>query len=224
MKQTVGFGQMFNPNSADHAKELINNTLGGSISFSVKEDALKRNTAKINANLKEVQLGNELYKASPEQRGIERKKDLLDIEAKQTGISTSKQNAATSAGNLAERKRENAYEEAKDAKDKANPSGTYGGKRLNTGGNSYFTEVRYGTKDIKGVGSSTKGGIELIPKTGGKNIHLDTNDKIEEFRAISTEADRKLIDEMMSSPKYVPAKTSAQSTQFNKFSDPKLVR
>jgi hypothetical protein len=225
MKQIVGFGQMFNPDYTDHAKDFINSTLGGAVSYSVKEDALKRNTARINANLKEVQLGNELYKASPEQRKIENEKDLLDLNYKRASISNMSQDNSNAQQRLDQDKEEFKYKKEQDAKGKA--SGNFGGKRLNTGGNSYFTEVKYGTKDIKGVGSSTKGGIELIPKSGGKNIHLDTDDKIEEFRANSTEADRKLIDEMMMSPQYVPAKgktkpsTASKVDVSNIFNQPK---
>jgi hypothetical protein len=227
MKQVVGFGQMLNPNSDDYAKDLINSTLGGSISYTVKEDALKRNTARTNAKLKEVQLDNALYEASPQQRALDRQKNELEITYKKASIGNMAADNSLAQQRLQQDKAEFAYKKEQDAIGGVS-TGKSGEIKLNTP-NSFLSNTKYGDKEIKGVGNSQTKGIVLVPKSG-KNIVLDTQDKINDYYNNVDKETRLAIDKIMSSPQYKPvqgqSKSSApvQSNKFTKFSDPKLVR
>lgn len=211
MKQVVGYGQMLNPNKSDFAKDFINSTLGGSISYTTKKDALTRQNERLTVGVKAQDLEKKIRENSPEELAREAQKEAFDMQYKQAGLGMRGEslNIAKRRLNLAEE--EAAYKRQKEQNQPLKP----GAIKLSTP-NSFYSNARFGGKEIKAVQNSIKGGIQLVPKSGGAPIILDSEDKINQFYNNVDKETRTAIDEIRSSPNYIPTKTGKVKAQPSK--------
>jgi hypothetical protein len=212
MKQTVGFGQMLNPNPSDYATDLINSTLGGSVSYSVKKDALTRNTERVELGIKQQDFESKAYKNSPEYREWE--KSIEDQKVRNSTISAnaSAQNAATANQrfglSLKQYKLDMAdkgYIEQPDGSLVYNPkndkrgdsSGDPSGLAMNSD-TSVFIKKKFDNKNIKAVLGNSDGSLSLLNETGNGRTILKGNE-INRFLNQLTEKERTSVNKILRS-------------------------
>lgn len=208
MKQTVGFGQMFNPNKDDFARDFINNALTGSISYETNKDAIQRGLEINKFQQSEEDLKTAQRKNTPEAIAAEEEDRRLNIDYKKAQISNMAADNALAQKNYLQRVKEFNYQVEQDKK---TPNRNPGDIRFSKTGNSFFTDVKFGTKKIVAIKNSLKGGIEL-EDTNKKVIYLSTQPEIDAFYNTLKKETREAIDIMTSSPQYVPAKDSKTKT------------
>jgi hypothetical protein len=211
MKQVVGFGQMLNPNPSDYAADLIDSTLGGSISYVTKKDALARQNERLTVGVKAQTLEEKMRKSSPEELAKEAEKEAFDRQYKEKGMQLREQSLGISQKRLGLAQEDSQFKRQEKQNNPTKP----GIIKLSSP-NSFYTKTNFNGKEIKAVGNSRKGGIELVPKSGGKSIILDNQDKINEFYNNVDKETRTAIDQIMTSPQYVPIggkKTQPVSTK-----------
>lgn len=171
MKQVVGYGQMLNPNKADFAKDFINSTLGGSISYTTKKDALARQNERLTVGVKTQDLEKKIRENSPEELAKEAEKELYDRQYKEKGLQLRQQSLGISQQRLGLAQEDSAYRRQEKNKTISNQ----GEPVLDTAG-TYSAPMK-----------NSKGGpIIRIGKKGNTYYAVDKNNKakgISEFEA-----------------------------------------
>ncbi len=212
MKQTVGFGQMLNPNPSDYATDLINSTLGGSVSYSVKKDALTRNTERVEFGIKQQDFESKAYKNTPEYREWE--KSIEDQKVRNSTISAnaSAQNAAIANQrfglSLKQYKLDMAdkgYVEQPDGSLVYNPkndkrgdsSGDPSGLAMNSD-TSVFIKKKFDNKNIKAVLGNSDGSLTLLNESGNGKTVVKGKD-INRFLNQLTEKERTSVNKILRS-------------------------
>jgi hypothetical protein len=210
MKQIVGFGQMFNPDYTDHAKDFINSTLGGAVSYSVKADAIKRNTDKIELGIKTQDLESKTYKNTAEYRAWEK-----DIEDQKLRNSTMTANASAQNANIANQRfglslkqyklemADKGYIEQPDGSLVYNPSndkrgddsGDPSGLRMSSG-TSVFIKKDFNGNKIKAVLGNQDGSLTLLKEVGNGKVVVKGKD-IDRFLNQLNEKERTSVNKIL---------------------------
>jgi len=170
-KQVIGYGEMFNPNMSDHARDLINTTLSSTVSYSTKKDALTRQNEKLTVAVKSEDLEKKMRENSPEELAKKAEKELYDKQYKEKGLQLRQQSLGISQQRLGLAQEDSEFRR----KDKGETSTGQGAPVLDTAG-TYSAPM----KNQKG------NPIIRIGKKGNTYYSVDQNNKakgISEFEA-----------------------------------------
>lgn len=202
----LGAARVFNGDPYDYINDFVNQSIQGVASTKVEESGAKIRKALSDERKAAADAIVAENKATPEALALEREKELLGIQDTKSSIKTREQNANTATGNLNERRRENKYQESLDAIKNSNLGTSKPGEtQFSTTGDSFYTDLKYGKDNIKGIGNSQKGGITLIDEYN-REILLDDKPKFDRFYNSRAEKDRRDIDRLIQSPNYIPVK------------------